>query len=103
AAAAPPPAPAALRAPRAGRGAASPDAAPALPTAAELPPEIRRQLPSLSLGGSVWSEDAANRFVLLNGEVVREGQAVAPGLVLERLLPREAQFSFQGTRWRMVW
>jgi general secretion pathway protein B len=64
---------------------------------------VRRQLPAISLGGSVWSEDPGSRFVLINGDVVREGQQLAPGLVLERLRPHEAQFNFQGTRWRMAW
>ena len=44
-----------------------------------------RQLPPLVSGGSVWSDSAASRFVILDGQVLREGDAVAPGLVLERI------------------
>ncbi len=52
---------------------------------AALPPDERRQLPRLVTGGSVWSDSAASRFVILDGQVLREGDAVAPGLVLERI------------------
>ncbi|MFN9747594.1 MAG: general secretion pathway protein GspB [Betaproteobacteria bacterium] len=62
---------------------------------AELPPEQRRELPPLVVGGSVWSEQASVRFVVLDGQVLREGDAAAPGLVLVKLAPRAATL-----RWR---
>ena len=46
---------------------------------AELPPDQRREWPNPVLGGSVWSESAANRFVIVNGQLLHEGEAVAPG------------------------
>ena len=64
---------------------------------AELSAEQRRDLPPLALGGSIWSESAANRFVIVNGVVVREGEAAAPGVTLERIGPRGAVL-----RWREV-
>ena len=63
---------------------------------ADLPPEQRRELPALVVNGSVWSESAASRFVILNGQVLREGDAVAPGLVLEKLLPKSAHLRWRG-------
>ncbi len=65
---------------------------------AELTPDQRRELPPLVVNGSVWSDSAASRFVILNGQVLREGDTVAPGLVLEKLLPKSAQL-----RWRGLW
>jgi len=62
---------------------------------AELPAEQRRELPPLVVGGSVWSEQASARFVVLDGQVLREGDAAAPGLVLVKLAPRAATL-----RWR---
>jgi general secretion pathway protein B len=62
---------------------------------AELPPELRSQLPPLAISGSVWSENAASRFVIVNGQVVREGEAAAPGVTLERIGPKAALM-----RWR---
>ncbi|MCZ8174030.1 MAG: general secretion pathway protein GspB [Burkholderiaceae bacterium] len=62
---------------------------------AELPAEQRRELPPLVVGGSVWSDQASARFVVLDGQVLREGDAAAPGLVLVKLAPRAATL-----RWR---
>jgi general secretion pathway protein B len=78
-------------------------AAPAtrLPWLAELPASLRQQLPSLTVSGSVYSDDAKARFILLNGDVAREGSRPAPGLVVERIEPRSAVLSFQGERFRL--
>lgn len=63
---------------------------------AELTPDQRRELPPLVINGSVWSDSAASRFVILNGQVLREGDTVAPGLVLEKLLPKSALLRWRG-------
>ena len=70
---------------------------PAIPLAA-LTAEQRRDWPALVLGGSVWSDSPASRFVIFNGAVLREGDELAPGLVLERLLPKAAQLRWRGLR-----
>jgi general secretion pathway protein A len=62
---------------------------------AELPPDQRREWPNPVLGGSVWSESAANRFVIVNGQLLHEGEAVAPGLIVERIGPKAVVL-----RWR---
>jgi general secretion pathway protein B len=72
-----------------------------LPTLAELPPSLRAGLPRLAVSGAVYSPDPSARMLLVNGQVVREGESVAPGLVLERIAPRQAVFSWQGTRFQM--
>jgi general secretion pathway protein B len=63
---------------------------------AELPPELRRQLPALAVGGSVWSDNPASRFVILNGQLLHEGQALDNGVALERLLPKAALLRWRG-------
>jgi general secretion pathway protein B len=72
-----------------------PATAPPTPLA-ELPADQRRELPALNVNGSVWSESAASRFVILNGQVLREGDTVAPGLVLEKLMPKSAHLRWRG-------
>ncbi len=62
----------------------------------ELSPDMQRALPSLVPSGSVWSDQPAARFVVLNGQVLREGDTVAPGLVLERLQPKSALLRWRG-------
>jgi len=108
---APPPAPAAPRADAATSGGAAPastDASAAAVAASPVPPprpaaapepsrpvplarltpEQRQAFPALSLGGSVWSDSPGNRFVIANGQVVREGEGAAPGVTVERIEPR---------------
>ena len=77
--------------------APAPVAAPAVRTVrlTDLGAEQRRELPPLSLGGSVWSESALSRFVIVNGQVVREGDTAAPGVVVDRIGPKAVWL-----RWR---
>lgn len=60
-------------------------AAPRSVALAELTPEQRREMPALAMGGSIWSDNALARFVMVNGQVVREGEAAAPGVMVERI------------------
>lgn len=62
---------------------------------ADLPAELRREMPAMSVGGSIYSESPASRFVMVNGQVVREGEAAAPGVTLERIGQKSAVL-----RWR---
>jgi len=99
AAARPPAAPARATA-SAGKPAAAasaPASAPArVPGLAELPEAVRRQLPKLVVGGSMYSDDAARRLVIVNGQVSHEGDEVAPDLRLVQIRPHAAVFSFRG-------
>jgi general secretion pathway protein B len=63
---------------------------------AELPPEQRRELPALAVNGSIWSEQPSARFVMLDGQVLREGDSLVPGLVLVQLTPRSATLRWRG-------
>ena len=62
---------------------------------AQLTAEQRRELPHLTIGGAIWSENKASRFVIVNGQVLREGELAAPGLTLESIGPKTAVL-----RWR---
>ena len=65
---------------------------------AQLAADQRRDLPPLVLGGSIWSESALGRFVIVNGQVVREGETAAPGVVLEQITPRSLLVRWRGLR-----
>ncbi len=86
--------------------AAAADTAPAPPAArvpsmAELPDAIRGQLPKLTIGGSMYSDDPAARLLIIGGQPYRERDRVAPGLVLEQIQPKAAILDFKGTRFRL--
>ena len=80
--------------------AAAPASAPG-PTLAELPESLRRSLPPLKLGGSMYSDTPASRMLIINSVVYHEGDALAPGLVLETIGARKAQLSFNGQRFTL--
>ena len=61
---------------------------------AELSAEQRRDFPPLVMGGSIWSDNPLSRFVIINGQVVREGEAAAKGVVLERIGPKTVMLEF---------
>ncbi len=94
-------------APPAKRVGTAPTAAPAtaeprVHSQAELPEEIRRDLPKLVIGGSSYSGDAASRMVMINGQVFHEGDRLAPDLVLERIRLKSAVLAFKGWRYEVL-
>ena len=83
--------------------AVAPDAKPAVTAErvyalAELPDEIRRQLPNLAVGGSMYSTKPADRILIINGQVLHEGDTIAPGLVLQQIRLKAALLSFRDHR-----
>lgn len=70
-------------------------------TLAELPENIRTSIPKLNVSGSVYSGNAAQRMLIVNGQVLNEGSTVAPDLVLETIGQRDAVLNYRGTRVRV--
>jgi general secretion pathway protein B len=93
----PTPAPAASAAP------VAPAAEARIPTQAELPEEIRRQLPALSVGGSIYSNHAASRFLIVNGQIFHEKDRLMPGLVLEQIKLKSAVLNYKGQRYSIAY
>lgn len=67
----------------------------------DLPEPIRRSIPSISVGGYIYSSNPAARSMLLNNRLVREGDQFASGLTLEKMMPKEAVLNYQGQRFRV--
>jgi general secretion pathway protein B len=72
---------------------------PAVRSLADLPPDTRAQLPPVNVSGSTYSQNPAHRMLIANGQVVQEGQNIAPGLVLETIGPRSAVLNHRGLRY----
>jgi len=85
--------------------AVQPPAAPApparLPALADLPADLRQQVPPLVIGGSVYSPQASVRMVIVNGQVFQEGNSLAPELKLEQIRQKTAVFSIRGQRFEV--
>ncbi|MCC2954509.1 general secretion pathway protein GspB [Massilia sp. IC2-477] len=70
-------------------------------TLQSLPDAVQREIPKVSFGGYIYSPNPAERLLLVDKMLRREGEEVAPGLVLERLLPKAAIMNFRGYRYRV--
>ncbi len=68
-------------------------------TPGELPEEIRRALPALTIGGAMYSQTPASRMLIINGQLFHEGDKPAPGLVLEQIRLKGAVLKFKGYRY----
>lgn len=84
---------------------AAPAAAPedSLPLVQQLPEAVRGQLPRVSFGGYMYSANPADRLVLIDNVLRHEGEEVAPGLVLEKLMPKVVVMNFRGVRYRVAY
>jgi general secretion pathway protein B len=72
-----------------------------LPTLAELPADVRSQMPALAVGGSVFSPKASSRIVILNGQVFREGDKPVDGLTVEEIGLKATVLAFRGQRFEL--
>ena len=65
----------------------------------ELPESMRAQLPKLSFGGAMHSDNPASRMLIVNGQLLHEGDAISPDLTLEQIQLKQATFRFKGHRY----
>ncbi|WP_341676705.1 general secretion pathway protein GspB [Niveibacterium sp. SC-1] len=69
---------------------------------AALPDEIRRALPPMRFDGTIYSEVPASRLVLINGQLLREGEAFTTDVRVEEIRPRSAILSYRGRRFEFA-
>jgi general secretion pathway protein B len=94
--------PAATR-PAPAQAAAKPAPEDSLPFLQQLPDAQQRDIPRVTFGGYMYSANPADRLLLVDKTLRHEGEEVAPGLVLEKLLPKAAIMNYRGLRYRVVY
>jgi general secretion pathway protein B len=65
----------------------------------DLPDDLRNSLPTLTVGGATYSENAASRMLIINGRLFHEGEKLTPELTLQHIKLRSAVLSFRGVRY----
>jgi len=75
--------------------------APRIVAQRDLPEDVRRQLPPLAIGGSMYSDAPANRMLIINGQLFHEREQPAPGVVLEQIRLKSAVLGFKGYRFEL--
>lgn len=71
-------------------------------TLADLPPAIQREIPPLAISGSMYSTNPADRMLLVDKRMLHEGDEVAPGLVLDSVLPKGAILRYKNHVFRVT-
>jgi general secretion pathway protein B len=66
---------------------------------AELPPVLQQEMPALSVAGFIRDEGSGS-MVIVNERLVREGDEVAPGVKLEKILNDSLVFNYKGYRFK---
>jgi general secretion pathway protein B len=74
-----------------------------VPTLRELPESIQREIPQLSVGGYIYSKNPADRSILINQKLLREGDQVTPDLKLEKMTATGVILSYKGYRYRTLY
>lgn len=67
----------------------------------QLPANIRSQLPPLAVGGSIYSANAPDRSIIIDGRLLRENDRLAADLTLEQIRPKSAVLRFRGHRFEI--
>lgn len=97
---------------KSGNAVVAPGKAPASPPVAapeeanipwhrDLPPQIQREIPAVTVGGYIYSPTPADRSMLINNRLLREGEQISPGLTLEKIRLKDAVLNFKGYRYRV--
>lgn len=65
----------------------------------DLPESVRRDLPTLTIGGAMYSDTPANRMLIINSQVLHEGDKITAELTLEEVKLKSAVFRFRTYRY----
>jgi len=73
-----------------------------VPSLAQLPESVRRSLPELRFEGTVYSNDPASRMLMLNGQLLHEGDSAGNDLTVERIKQSSAVMNYHGQRFELT-
>jgi len=72
-----------------------------LPHLYDMPPLVRQAIPDMSFAGHVYSSEARQRSVIVNGHSMSEGEIIIEGLKVEQIIHNGVVFNYQGQLFRM--
>lgn len=68
----------------------------------QLPQNIQAELPTLTIGGSIYSPNAPDRSLIVNGKLFRENQQLTANLSLEQIRQKSAILRYKGYRFEIL-
>lgn len=72
--------------------------APRVMALSELPASVRQALPALAISLHAYAREPRERIVMINNQMLRQGDPVAPGLRLEQITQDGVVLGYQGYR-----
>ena len=72
-----------------------------VPHLSEMPSLVQQAIPDMTFAGHVYSTNAAQRSVIINGHSMGEGDTVIQGLVVEQITSNGIVFNYQDQLFRM--
>jgi general secretion pathway protein B len=66
----------------------------------ELPPSIRQEIPNITISFHVYSSNPAERRIMINNELLRQGESIPPGLGVDQITPDGVVISYKGYRFK---
>jgi general secretion pathway protein B len=67
----------------------------------ELPAEVRKKIPDISINGHIYSSNSSSRLTNINGSLVREGDTVTGKLKVNEITMTGVIFDYDGLRFRV--
>jgi general secretion pathway protein B len=68
------------------------------PVLGDAPASMQREMPGISLSFLVYSDNAAERMVSINGKMMREGQQISEDTKLDEITPNGVILNYRGYR-----
>lgn len=66
----------------------------------DLPQAVRQSLPAVAIAMHAYANNPGERIVMINNQLLRQGDLVAPGLRLEEITQEGVVLGYQGYRFR---
>ncbi len=66
----------------------------------ELPTSIRQEIPDIAISFHVYAAKPVERRVMINNELLRQGESIPPGLAVEQITPDGVVIGYKGYRFR---
>ncbi|WP_143872297.1 general secretion pathway protein GspB [Catenovulum sediminis] len=72
-----------------------------VPFLTELSPAYQNQIPALNFQTHIYSTEAKQRWIKVNGRIIREGQAILDGLVVDAIAQQHVVLQFAGQQFML--
>jgi general secretion pathway protein B len=72
-----------------------------LPLLKDLSGILQAEIPNLNFAGHTYSKNPAQRMIIINGKILREGDMIAPSTYLREITWAGVTIEYNGTRFRV--